>query len=106
MDLPRSFVPLRWGFVFLHCPVRLTEQNQTDLIRLSVQAYFDDTAKVDFDWPECRGELRMESDAVSLGSFAGQRFSAEIHVPSGSGRVQFLVTEAQLQVASGQVAEA
>ena len=43
---------------------------------------------------------------MSLGSFAGQRFSAEIHVPSGSGRVQFLVTEAQLQVASGQVAEA
>ena len=106
MNLPRSFVPMRWGFVFLSCPVKLTDQNQTDLVRVAVQAYFDDTTKVDFDWPECRGELRMESDAISLGSFSGQRFSAEIHVPSGSGRVQFLVTEAQLRAAAGPVAEA
>ncbi len=106
MNLPHSFVPMRWGFVFLHCPVKLADQHQKDLVRLAIQAYFDDTTKVDFDWPECRGELRMESDAVSLGSFSGQRFSAEVHVPAGSGRVQFLVTEAQLRVASGQVAEA
>jgi hypothetical protein len=29
-----------------------------------------------------------------------------VHLPSGSGRVQFLVTEAQLRVAAGAMAEA
>ena len=106
MPFTRSFVPMRWGFVFLHCPLRLSEEQKLDLVRLAVSSYFDDTAQVAFDWPACRGELRMESDAVSLGAFAGQRCSADLHLPSGSGQVQFLVTEAQLQAAGGQVAEA
>lgn len=106
MTVPRSFIPMRWGFVFLSCPVRLTDEHQLDLVRLAVQAYFDDTPKVAFDWHTCRGELRVESDAVSLGAFSGQRFSADVSVPSGSGRIQFLVTEAQLEAARGEVAEA
>jgi hypothetical protein len=106
MSLPSSFMPMRWGFVFLACPVRLTDQNQNDLVRLAIQAYFDDEGERSFEWPECRGSLRVESDAIALGAFSGQRFSAEVFVPSGSGRVQFLVTEAQLKVAAGEVAEA
>ena len=106
MSLPTSFVPMRWGFVFLACPVKLTDANQNELVRLAIQAYFEDLGSLSFEWPECHGELRVESDAVSLGSFTGQHFSAEVHVPSGSGRVQFLVTEAQLRVAAGDVAEA
>jgi hypothetical protein len=106
MSLPASFMPMRWGFVFLACPVKLSERHQNDLVRLAIQAYFDDEGERSFEWPECRGSLRVESDAVALGAFSGQRFSAEVHVPSGSGRVQFLVTEAQLQMAAGQVAEA
>lgn len=106
MTLPSSFMPMRWGFVFLACPVKLTERNQNDLVRLAIQAYFDDDGERSFEWPECRGQLRVESDAIALGAFSGQRFSAEVHVPSGSGQVQFLVTEAQLKMASGEVAEA
>jgi hypothetical protein len=106
MSLPASFLPMRWGFVFLACPVRLTDRDQNDLVRLAIQAYFDDEGERDFEWPQCRGSLRVESDAIALGAFSGQRFSAEVHVPAGSGRVEFLVTEAQLKMAAGEVAEA
>ncbi len=100
------FMPMRWGFVFLHWQVKLSERQRLDLVRLAIKAYMDDLSSIDFDWPACHGALTVESDAVALGSFAGQRFRAEVHVPEGSGSVEFLVTEAQLRAAQGQVAEA
>jgi len=104
--VPSSFLPLRWGFVFVHCPVRLSEDQRLGLVELAVRAFFDDTPTVAFDWAYCRGEVRVASDAVTMGAFCGQRFTADVHVPEGSGRVEFLVTEAQLQAARGPVAEA
>ncbi|MBN1337655.1 MAG: hypothetical protein JXB39_17010 [Deltaproteobacteria bacterium] len=101
-----SFLPLRWGFVFLHCPLRLTDDQRLGLVELAVRAFFEDSASIPFDWPCCRGEVRVTSDAVTMGAFSGQRFAADVHVPEGSGRVEFLVTEAQLQASRGPVAEA
>jgi hypothetical protein len=97
---------LRWGFVFLQCPVRLQDEEREELLRLAVQAYMDDAAKVDFDLPFFSGSVRCVSDTVALGSFIGQRFSAEVHVPHGSGNVEFLVAEARLRSPQGVVAEA
>ena len=97
---------LRWGLIFLRCPVPMSEQQRLDLMRLAAAAYFGDTPHVDFDWGALRGSLKATSEAVTLGSFYGQRFEAEIHRPEeGPARVEFLVTEKQLQMAGG-VAEA
>ena len=41
-----------------------------------------------------------------MGTITGQPFEAEVHRPSGSATVKFLVTEAQLQAMNGVVAEA
>jgi hypothetical protein len=102
-----SATPLmRWGFVFLACPAPLSEDQKQALVRLAAQAWFSDQSPLRFDWSECTGELRASSDTVSLGSFVGQRFEADVHVPTGSFQVAFLVAEAQLRAASGPVAEA
>jgi len=103
---PSPFVPLRWGFVFVRCPVTLSEKQRDDLVGLAIRAYMEDLPKVDFDWEECRGTVEVGSDAVSIGSFYGQLFSADVHVPSKSGRVEFLVTEAQMKAVRHEMAEA
>lgn len=101
-----SFPLVRWGFVFLACPLPLSEEQKQALVQLAARAWFEERSPLAFDWPACSGELRATSDAVPLGSFVGQRFEAEVHLPTGSGRVAFLVTEAQLRAAAGPVAEA
>ena len=100
------FPMLRWGFIFLSCPVELSEAQKTRLIKLAAQVYFCELGSLDFDWDTCRGELRAISDAVAIGSFYGQHFVADLHLPTGSTQVGFLVTEAQLKAAGGEVAEA
>ena len=74
------------------------------LVRLAAAAYFDDLPEVDFDWPAFKGSVRATSDTVALGSFIGQRFEADVHLPDGSATLKFLVTEAQLQMAWNQEA--
>lgn len=91
----------RWGFVFVACPVQLTEEQQQGLVRVAAQAWFEDLPEVHFDWEECRGTLRPSSEAVTLGTFYGQRFTAEVHLPDHSGKVEFLVTEHQLSLQRG-----
>lgn len=90
---------LRWGLVFVACPLPLTEAHKLALVRLAALAYFEGQGHTRFDWPEFRGELRATSGELTLGSFTGQAFEAEVHLPERSGTVRFLVTEAQLQVA-------
>ncbi len=97
---------LRWGFVFLSCPVPLSEEQKSGLVVLAAQVYFGDLGMLDFDWETCRGELRAVSEAVAIGSFYGQHFVADLHLPTGATQVRFLVTEAQLQAARGEIAEA
>lgn len=100
-------MPIRWGLVFLHCPLPIEEEQKQALVRLAAAAYFDDKEEVDFDWPAFKGSVRATSDTVALGSFIGQRFEAEVHLPDGHATLKFLVTEAQLQQAWGQdIAEA
>lgn len=97
---------LRWGLVFLRCPVSFTEEQKVHLVKLAARAYFDDEGEVEFEWPLFRGKVRAVSEAVALESFVGQRFQAEVHLPEGSHVVDFLVTEAQLRATVGEVAEA
>ena len=48
--------------------------------------------------------MRSASDAQALGSFVGQRFTAEVHLTDGSsGNVEFLVAEKALREAHGGV---
>lgn len=97
---------LRWGFIFVSCPLPLSEAQKTSLMRCAAWAFFEDLPELSFDWGECRGVVRPSSDAVTLGTFYGQRFTAEVHLPERSGQVEFLVTEAQLRAAHGEMAEA
>ena len=93
---------MRWGFVFLACPLKLTEEQRQDLVRLAATAWFTDQAELRFDWTGCEGVLRVASDVECLGTFTGQKFVAEVNLPDASGQVQFLVAEHHLR----QVAEA
>lgn len=98
---------LRWGLVFLACPLPLSEEQKLELVRLAASAYFGELGSVRFDHEAFSGEVRATSGTVALGSFVGQAFEAEVHVPHGSGLVKFLVTEAQLTAAwGGPAAEA
>lgn len=106
MPSSEPFVPLRWGFVFLHCPLTLTDLQRQSLVGVAIRAYLDDVSSVDFDWEYCRGTVNVASDAVSIGSFYGQLFTADVHLLEKQGKVEFLVTEAQMQAARGAVGEA
>ena len=98
---------MRWGLIFLRCPIAMDEQQKLALVRLAARAYFTDQERVSFELPLLRGEVRATSETVALGSFFGQEFEAEVHHPEGSTTVSFLVTEAQLQQTwNGAVAEA
>ena len=96
---------LRWGLVFVACPLPLSDEQKEGLVRLAAQAWFEDQSEIAFDWTDCQGVLTASSEVVALGTFVGQSFEAKVHVPEGSGRVRFLVTEKQLRLAA-PVAEA
>ena len=91
---------MRWGFVFIACPVKLSEEQRTALVRLAAHAWFTDQAEVRFDWEGCEGVVRVASDTMSLGTFVGQRFTAEVNLAGESGRVEFLVAEHHLREAA------
>lgn len=97
---------VRWGFVFVNCPLPLSEEQRLALVRYAARAYFDDQRELNFNEPEFRGTVRPSSDTVLLGTFYGQRFTAEVHLPDRSGRVEFLVAEAQLRAGRTEIAEA
>lgn len=97
---------LRWGFIFVACPLPLSEEQKLELMRCAAWAFFEDIPELPFDWGSCRGVVRPSSDAVVLGTFYGQRFTAEVHLPERSGQVEFLVTEAQLRAAHQEMGEA
>lgn len=97
---------IRWGFVFVSCPLALSEEQRMSLVRYAVRAYFDDQRELNFNEEEFRGTVRPSSDTVLLGTFYGQRFTAEVHLPERSGKVEFLVAEAQLKAARAEIAEA
>ena len=96
-----SHVPspmMRWGLIFLACPLPLTDKQKNDLALLAARAYFEDESTIGFDWGEVRGEVRATSEAMALGAFYGQRFEAMVYRPESKvAKVEFLVTEAQLQ---------
>lgn len=96
---------LRWGLIFVACPLPLSDEQKEGLVRLAAQAWFEDQPRLAFDWADCQGVLTASSDVVALGTFVGQAFEAEVHLPEGSGQVRFLVTERQLRAAA-PVAEA
>ncbi|MCB9778622.1 MAG: hypothetical protein H6742_08685 [Alphaproteobacteria bacterium] len=107
MSLPSAQTPLlRWGLVFLACPLALDEDAQRGLVQLAARAWFEDEPVIAFDWEGLHGVLRASSDVQALGNFVGQQFEAEVEGDAGKGTVRFLVTEAQLQAARGVVAEA
>jgi hypothetical protein len=89
---------LRWGLVFLACPLPLDDAQKRDLALLAAQAFCEDVSSVSFDWDGLRGEVRATGRATALGSFVGQAFAAEVHQPDGtSATLRFLVTEPQLR---------
>jgi hypothetical protein len=102
---------MRWGLVFLYCPIDLDEDDKRRLVMLAARAYFEDAGVVPFEWEHLRGEVRASAEAVAMGAITGQPFEAEVHRPQGSAILKFLVTEKQLQAAHllggpGVVAEA
>lgn len=98
---------MRWGLVFLACPLPLDEETRLALARLAARAWFLDEPVVAFDWEGLAGELRPLGEPAALGPFVGQAFEAKVEGAPGKGTLRFLVTEAQLQALRPQpVAEA
>lgn len=87
----------RWGFVVLGTNLPLNESLRHDLLMLACRTYLDDETSVDIDWEGMSGRLTARDQAAQLGTFIGQRFVAEVDTEDGTGKVDFLVTEAQLQ---------
>lgn len=108
MDPPLPHVPqlVRWGLVFLACPLDLDDAQKLELVKLAARAWFEDQPVVSFEWEDLHGELRSVSEITSLGPFIGQQFEATVDGAAGKGRLRFLVTEAQLQAAWLPPAEA
>lgn len=104
--MSRGAAPVRWGFVFLSCPLPLSEEQRLELVRLAARAYFEDKGELSVMEDAFRATVRPTSDTVLLGTFYGQRFRAEVHLPERSGNVEFLVAEAELRAARQAVAEA
>jgi len=107
----RVWALMRWGFVFVACPLPLAESQRIDLVRLAAQAWFTDTRELRFDWGDAEGVVRAASDVMTLGTFTGQAFTAEVNLRDTSGTVRFLVAEEHLRIGSagvpgGVVAEA
>jgi hypothetical protein len=90
----------RWGFVVLGTNLPLTDDLRKDLLTLACRTYLDDETSVDIDWEGMSGRLTARDEAAQLGTFIGQRFVAEVDTDDGRGKVDFLVTEAQLQWAA------
>jgi len=84
----------------------LSDEQCKWLVSVAARAYFSEEGTLDFEWDSCRGQVRAVSEAAAIGSFYGERFEAELHMPSGSTEVGFLVTEAQLEAAGASMAEA
>lgn len=97
---------IRWGFVFLSCPLPLEEEQKLALVRLAARAWFEDATELHLNEGELRATVRPTSDTVLLGTFVGQRFRAEVHLPERTGKVEFLVAEAALRAGGQAVAEA
>ena len=91
---------IRWGFVVLGSDIPLSEDLRNDLLMLAIRAYLDDTPSVDFDWDGACGRLTTRGEATALESFVGQKFVAILESEGGKAKVRFLVTEAQLRLAS------
>ena len=97
---------MRFGLVFLACPLKLDDEQRQQLMLAAVQAYYQQAGESDLDWPELRGTLRAMRDTVTLGGFSGQLFEADVHTPTGEqGQLRFLVADKEL-LAGGPVAEA
>ena len=101
MDEPLPVLPqlLRWGLVFLACPLDLGDDQKLELVKLAARAWFEEQTVVHFEWEDLSGELRSASEVTTLGPFIGQLFEAKVEGRAGKGRLRFLVTEAQLQAA-------
>ncbi len=105
MSSSPTYPLVRWGFVVLGTNLKLTDELRNDLLMLACRTYLDDEASVDIDWTGMSGKLYAKGEAAQLGTFVGQRFVAEVDSDEGQGKVDFLVTEAQLNWAT-QVQEA
>lgn len=101
MDAPLPKVPqlVRWGMVFLACPLDLDDAQKLELVKLAARAWFEEQPVLLFEWEDLGGELRSMSEVTTLGPFIGQLFEARVEGRAGKGRLRFLVTEAQLQAA-------
>ena len=66
---------LRWGLVFLHCPIPMDDAQKAALVRVAARAYFTDQERLTFERPMFHGEVRATSETVALGSFIGQFYS-------------------------------
>ena len=106
MSSPPAYPLARWGFVVLGTNLKLDDGLRNDLLMLACRTYLDDETSVDIDWEGMSGKLYARGEAAQLGTFVGQRFVAEVDSDEGRGKVDFLVTEAQLNwAAQAQEAE-
>ncbi len=98
--------PVRWGFIFLACPLPLDEEQRLTLVRLAARAWFEGKDELSHAEEGFHATVRPTSDAMLVGSFYGQRFTAAVDAGEKKGKVEFLVAEAALRAGGQEIAEA
>ena len=99
---------MRWGIVFLACPLQLSEDQRRDLMLAAVRAHHDGVEETPLNVEGIRGALRVLPESVALGGLSGRLFEAEVATPDAQeGLLRFLVAEKELRLMQGgPVAEA
>ena len=99
---------MRWGIVFLACPLQLSEDQRRDLMLAAVRAHHEGATETPLDVEGIRGDLRALPDSVTMGGLSGRLFEANVATPDAKkGLLRFLVAEKELRVMQGgPIAEA
>ena len=98
---------MRFGIVFLACPLKLSEDQRRALMLTAIRAHQAEVHQAPVEIEGVRGQLKA-LDAVTLGGMSGRLFEAQVATPEGDeGLLRFLVADRELQLyQGGPVAEA
>ena len=83
----------RWGITFLVADSRLGEVEKDYLLIKATTMYLRDEKNRAILTDTIDGKLSTQGNYWSLGSFAGQRFDAQLDTEQGRVNVRFLVSE-------------
>ena len=83
----------RWGIAFLVADARLTDDDRLHLLVSAISMYLNKEEERKLCTINLEGILYNTGKRALLGSFAGQRFEAELETNAEKSYPRFLITE-------------